>query len=191
MSYFKQLHDLPILDLEKELNQMFSKKLLSWGNGNQICVNTLPTHPDDYFIGVGSLWLDWDNKKEIKLSDGSIEYDIPERENPREETDFSILCNVFRDTLFEEIYLSLKSKYTLGRIRLMKMKPKTCLSWHQDVCNRIHFPIKTEPGCLMIIDNEVKHMPKNTWWYTNTFPYHTAINASKLERIHLVCSVES
>jgi len=149
----------------------------------------LPSHPDDYLIGTGSLMYDWENKKRIEKSDGTVEYEVPERTNPRHESDFSILCTVFKDSLFEEIYQSIQTKYKLGRIRLMKMKPKTCLSWHMDDCIRIHYPIKTDKGCMMIIDQEVKHMPANTWWQTNTLPYHTAINASKIDRIHLVASV--
>jgi hypothetical protein len=71
----------------------------------------------------------------------------------------------------------------------MKSKPKTCLSWHVDTTPRIHFPIKTQDGCFMVIDNEVQHLTKNTWWWTNTVAPHTAFNASKEDRIHLVAVV--
>ena len=188
VSNFKPI-DLPTFDLVNELNLLIKNKKIHWPKENQICINTLPTHPDNYEIGSGSLRLDWGNKKIVKKSDGTEEIFIPERIIPREESDFNQLCSVFKNTLFEKVYSQLKTKYSLGRVRLMKMKPKTCLSWHQDMCPRVHYPIVTEKGCLMIIENEVRHMPVNTWWYTNTLPYHTAINSSNIERIHLVASI--
>jgi hypothetical protein len=41
----------------------------------------------------------------------------------------------------------------------------------------------------MIIEDEVKHLPANTWWLTNTLVKHTALNASMEDRIHLVASL--
>jgi hypothetical protein len=38
----------------------------------------------------------------------------------------------------------------------------------------------------MVIEDEVKFLPENTWWKTNTLKPHTAFNASKENRIHLV-----
>ena len=114
---------------------------------------------------------------------------VPRLQNPRQESDFNTLCSVFKDTLFEDVYKNLDRKYNIGRIRLMKMKPKTCLSWLIDLCARVHFPIKTQDGCIMVIENEVMHMAAGTWWYTNTHNKHTAVNASNQDRIHLVCSV--
>ena len=189
MDNFYKLDDLPIYDLQKELSDLIQNKKLIWPNNNQICINTLSTHPDDYQIGCGSLELDWHNTKKTLLADGTEEIHVPKLANPRQESDFDTLCTVFRDTLFDDVYSDLKQKYSIGRIRLMKMKPKTCLSWHIDLCARVHYPIKTQDGCMMIIDQQVCHMPANTWWYTDTHKHHTAINASRSDRIHLVCSV--
>lgn len=189
MSYFTQLHDLPVHDLHHELKNLIHQKKLSWENTNQICINTLPTHPDDYLIGCGSLELDWHNQHTIVHDDGTQEIYVPKLKNPRQESDFDTLCSVYKHTLFEDVYQHLNRKYSLGRVRLMKMKPKTCLSWHKDLCARLHFPIKTQDGCIMVIENEVMHMPADTWWYTNTHNKHTAVNASNQDRIHLVCSV--
>ena len=74
-------------------------------------------------------------------------------------------------------------------MRLMLMKPKSCLTWHNDFDTRLHYPIQTNKGCQMVIENEVLHMPANTWWLTNTSYDHTAFNASTDTRIHLVVSI--
>ena len=66
MSHFIQLYDLPVHDLDQELKKIIQQKKLSWENTNQICINTLATHPDDYLIGSGSLELDWNNKQTLE-----------------------------------------------------------------------------------------------------------------------------
>ena len=42
------------------------------------------------------------------------------------------------------------------------------------------------PNNFMIIEDEVKHLPNNTWWLTDTTHNHTALNGSTKDRIHLV-----
>ena len=71
----------------------------------------------------------------------------------------------------------------------MRSGSKSCLSWHIDSEIRIHYPIKTQEGCLMIIEEEAKHLTQNQWWWTNTVIPHTAMNASKEDRVHLVVSI--
>jgi hypothetical protein len=183
MSYFKLLNDLPIYNLYDEYIRLVNEKIIPEID-DQMCINTVLHKEDNVFYGRGSLYYDWDNKKEVN---GKI--DVPLREVPLKESDFNILCTRFRGTLFEEIYNALKQKYNLGRIRIMKMRPKTCLTWHQDDTIRVHFPMKTYEGCMMIIDNEVKHLNEMTWWETNTLPCHTTINAGTKDRFHLVCVV--
>ena len=41
----------------------------------------------------------------------------------------------------------------------------------------------------MIIEDEVKHLQKNKWYHTDTRYEHTAMNASKETRMHLVACV--
>lgn len=186
MSQFTLLNDLPIFDLEKELDFLLNNKLIDWTIDSQICLNTVLGHEDDYTLGSGSLAYNWNNKV---IENGIEKFVVQKIENPKQEEDFNILCTVFRNTLFEKVYNALSSKYKLGRVRLMKSNPKTCLSWHVDSSPRIHFPIKTQDSCFMVIEEEVKHLPEKTWWWTNTILPHTAFNASKEARIHLVATV--
>jgi len=180
MNYFKHISDLPIYDLYSEYKRLVNNNVIPEID-DQMCINTVQTRPSDVFYGRGSLFYDWDNKKEI---DGKIE--IPLRDVPLKESDFNTLCTQFRGSLFEDIYQALRKKYNIGRLRIMKMRPKTCLTWHQDDTTRVHYPIKTHKGCMMIIDSKVKHLPEMTWWETNTLPHHTTINAGTVDRLHLV-----
>ena len=41
----------------------------------------------------------------------------------------------------------------------------------------------------MVIEDEVLHMPADTWWYADTTLKHTAMNASNEYRIHLVAAI--
>jgi hypothetical protein len=41
----------------------------------------------------------------------------------------------------------------------------------------------------MVIEDEVKHLEQNKWYFTNTTKEHTAFNASKENRIHLVANI--
>ena len=71
--------------------------------------------------------------------------------------------------------------------------------WSSDVCSsdlhrdpepRLHIPIITNPGCLMVIDNVAKHMPADgSVWITNNTKYHNAFNGGEENRIHLVACV--
>ena len=186
MKNFKQIENYPIYNLYSVLNDMIDKNILSWKNGNQICLNTTPDNPDDPLFGVGSLDLDWKN---IYKVDGKTI--VPPRAVPLREDEFTDLCSQFKGTVFEEIYNFLQTKYIVGRVRLMRSTFGSCMSWHYDYSPRLHYPIKTQEGCFMVIDDEIKHMPENTWWWTDTTKYHTAFNSSKDTRIHLVvCIVE-
>jgi hypothetical protein len=187
MSYFEQLYDLPVLDLNQELEKLESNGVIKWHpNDNQICLNTMIGHETDYLLGSGSLVWDWSR---ARMENGKI-VDCPRFEPERKnETDFTELCTQFHGTMFEEVYSALKTKYHLGRVRLMKSNPKTCLSWHIDEYPRVHYPIFTHNGCFMVIEDQVKYLPKYTWWYTNTLLKHTAFNGSGCERVHLVATI--
>jgi len=189
MKYFKQLTHFQAYDLYNELNNLVESNTISWPTDGQICLNTLPTQPDNYLLGCGSLKYNWSGKKEVKDQFGNLSLEVPEHEVVYSEDDFSFLCSQFHNTLFEKIYNSLSKFYVLGRVRIMKSKPKTCMSWHVDSTHRIHYSIKTQNGCFMVIKDEVLHLPQDTWWWTNTTKPHTAFNGSKEERIHLVAVV--
>jgi hypothetical protein len=189
MKNFKKINDLPIYDLTEDLSKLLSENKIDFLTSNQICLTTTKDCPDDFRLGSGSLVYDWVNVTEIKNADGTIETVPTKREVPLKEEDFSVLCSQFKGTKFEEIYNIISKKYKLGRVRIMKMDMRYVMTWHTDTSPRLHYPIKTQTGCFMIIDNEFMHIPQNEWWITNTEKVHTALNASKISRIHLVATV--
>lgn len=172
---FHELDDLPIYDdLLEELEQIIPE----WQNHDQICLTTEVGHENDFLRGIGSL--------EHHL----VENKLSPRDTILYDENFTVLCNQFRDTKFEDIYLALKSLYpTIGRIRIMSSHGRGCLTWHKDKQRRIHFPIKTSEGCLMIIESEVKHLEQGKWYHTDTLKKHTAINASIFSRVHIVVNI--
>ena len=112
------------------------------------------------------------------------------RDKPIEESKYSELVSDFQNTYFEEVYKTLSSKFKLGRVRLLLKEPRSTLSWHRDPEPRLHIPIVTNPGCLMVIDKTAHHMPADgSVWVTNNLKYHNAFNGGEENRVHLVACV--
>lgn len=189
MSNFIELNDLPEFDLRTDFNFLLQNKKISWPESNQICLNTIVSEPTNYLKGTNSLIYDWDNAKDTIDEYGNKKLVVPLHKTPLQEEDFTVLCKQFENTVFETVYNLLSQRYKLGRVRLMKSTPKSCLTWHTDSSPRIHYPIKTQEGCFMVIENEVKHLEANKWYWTDTIKPHTAFNASKEDRIHLVAVI--
>ena len=94
------------------------------------------------------------------------------------------------DTYFKEVYDELSKKYKLGRVRILLKEPRSTLSWHRDPEPRLHIPIITNPGCIMVIEETAKHMPADgSAWITNNTKYHNAFNGGEEGRVHLVACV--
>ena len=107
-----------------------------------------------------------------------------------DESKYSEFIKDYENTYFKEVYDVLSSKYKLGRVRILLKEPRSTLSWHRDPEPRLHIPIITNPGCLMVIDNVAKHMPADgSVWVTNNTKYHNAFNGGEENRIHLVACV--
>ena len=112
------------------------------------------------------------------------------RDVPIDESKYTQLVPEFEKTYFKEVFETLKERFKLGRVRLLLKEPRSTLSWHRDPEPRLHIPIITNPGCLMVIDNAAKHMPADgSVWITNNTKYHNAFNGGEENRIHLVACV--
>jgi len=144
------------LDIEKIKSEL---KLLPKFD-EQICLQGTKDNLDPFW-GVGK-WLE-------------------KHEKGYKETDF----NTF---IFDMPYVnSILSDLKMYRTRVMNLKSKTCYTYHKDLSKRIHIPVETNKDCFMIINNEVKHYPADGNYYVvDTTQYHTALNASMLDRIHIV-----
>ncbi len=95
-----------------------------------------------------------------------------------------------KDTYFKVVYDELSKRFKLGRVRILLKEPRSTLSWHRDPEPRLHIPIITNPGCIMVIDETAKHMPADgSAWVTNNVKYHNAFNGGEEGRVHLVACV--
>lgn len=93
--------------------------------------------------------------------------------------------------LFDIPYInSIMKEQNLYRVRLMNLKSKTCYTYHEDYEKRFHIPISTNENCFFIIDDKLKRYPADGNWYIiDTTKKHTAVNASRKDRIHLVGNI--
>ena len=113
-----------------------------------------------------------------------------EREPYIDETRYTLFNPKLNNTYFKYVYEKINEFFEIGRCRVIKMPPRTTLSWHRDPEPRLHIPLITNPGCIMVIDNVAKHMPADgSVWITNNTKYHNAFNGGEENRIHLVACV--
>ena len=103
---------------------------------------------------------------------------------------YKVFEPLLMSTYFKNVYDTLSKHYKLGRVRILKLNSRTCLSYHKDPEARLHIPLITNPGALMIVDNEACHMQADgAVYYVDTTKYHTALNVGDSERIHLVATI--
>ena len=107
-----------------------------------------------------------------------------------DESKYTEFVNDFKGTYFEDVYHELSKKFKLGRVRLLLKEPRSTLSWHRDPEPRLHIPIYTNPGAIMVVDSVAKHLPADgSVWITNNTKYHNAFNGGEENRVHLVACV--
>ena len=77
------------------------------------------------------------------------------------------------------------------RSRIMRMKGKTCYTYHQDPTKRMHIPLVTNENCFFIIDDVIHRYPADGNHYlADTTKKHTFVNASMEDRIHIIGCVD-
>tara|TARA_B100001123_G_scaffold339663_1_gene384758 strand:- start:176 stop:766 length:591 start_codon:yes stop_codon:yes gene_type:complete len=147
-------------------------------NFGAICLNQIPGDPDSTKgnNARGVYWTKPDHTGKESARDKII--------NERLYTEF---VKDFEKTYFKEVYEKLSKKFKLGRVRILLKQPRSTLSWHRDPEPRLHVPIITNPGCIMVIENVAKHLPADGSVYiTNNLKYHNAFNGGEENRVHLV-----
>jgi len=104
------------------------------------------------------------------------------------ERDFCHLNAFFKGSDIERLLDHLYADgYSHGRVRIMRMSPKTTYSYHMDCENRLHFALQTSKHCMFIIDDEVFRIPSDGCGYLlSTVLPHTAVNCWDQMRLHLV-----
>jgi len=187
MNQFKDFHTVENLKfdlnkLQNSLNQILKIKKYDTANGIKnfaaICLNQIPGNPESIKgnNARGVYWTKPDSSGKESIRDKILDESL-----------YSEFVKDFEHTYFKEVYDILKSKFKLGRVRILLKEPRSTLSWHRDPEPRLHIPIITNPGCMMVIENEAKHLPADGSVYiTNNVKYHNAFNGGEENRVHLV-----
>ena len=174
-----------ILKLRKALKDVLSRKSYDNAAGTKyiagICLNQIPGKPasiiGENFKGIYWTKPDSTGKEQIrakKINESAYTEFVPD----------------LADTYFKEVYDKLSKKFKLGRVRILLKEPRSTLSWHRDPEPRLHIPIITNPGSIMVIDEVAKHLPADgSAWITNNTKYHNAFNGGEENRVHLVACV--
>lgn len=139
---------------------------------------------------AGNFWYQGCGSLKYKFGENFIDENgnLKETEIKLTQFDFIIFNKELRGTYLESVHNIIAKDYKFGRMRLMGMPHKKCMSIHVDTSKRIHIPVITNENCLMIIKNRVYHMPATGNAYlTDTTKPHTALNANhNFMRLHLL-----
>ncbi len=180
----KQNIEFDIAKLQESYKEIVkTKKFEDAGvtNFGAISLTQIPGNPES-IIGSNARGIYW-TKPDKTGKEVSRDVNIKEE-------DYSEFIKEYENTYFKEVYDKLSSKYKLGRVRILLKQPRSTLSWHRDPEPRLHIPIITNPGCVMVIDNAAYHMPADgSVWITNNTKYHNAFNGGEENRIHFVACV--
>ena len=181
----KQNLKFDIVKLQEAFKQITQTKKFDDGGGishfGAICLTRKPGDPESVkgHKARGIYWTKPDKSGKEVSRDVTID-----------EKDYSEFIPDYENTYFKEVFDKLTSRYKLGRVRILLKEPRSTLSWHRDPEPRLHIPIITNPGSIMVIDNIAKHMPADgSVWITNNTKYHNAFNGGEENRIHLVACV--
>jgi len=181
----KQNFKFDIFKLQQAYRQIVKTKKFDDGGGishfGAICLTRKPGDPESVkgSKARGIYWTKPD-KSGVEVS----------RDINIDESEYSEFISDYENTYFKEVFDVISSKFKLGRVRILLKEPRSTLSWHRDPEPRLHIPIITNPGCLMVIDNVAKHMPADgSVWITNNTKYHNAFNGGEENRVHLVACV--
>lgn len=164
----------PMETLSRDLHRLLERT--PFNHQHQISLTGLNQQQQDPYLFTGSLY-DYENSVFLK-----------------QEQEFTYFLDIYRDLLFYQIYQDLVAAlpFPIGRMRLLKMLPKSCYSMHKDDGFRFHLALQTNPQCFLIFkDAGAFHIPGDGQIYgSNTLLDHSAMNGSFTDRIHLVVSTK-
>ena len=187
MNNFNDFHNVKgmkfdIVKLQEGLKEVLKVKSYDSANGiknfSAICLNQIPGKPESTKgnFARGVYWTKPDQSGKEAVRDKMLD-----------ETLYTEFVKDFEYTYFKEVYQKLSSRFKLGRVRILLKEPRSTLSWHRDPEPRLHIPIITNPGCIMVIENVARHLPADGSVYiTNNVKYHNAFNGGEESRVHLV-----
>lgn len=156
---------------------------VGWGHTNQIGLRCKINSVDPWFDSAGSLY-----SQETKSYLGS-------------ESDFTV-WNLNTDNYLRQQIEKLQEleKFSINRVRIMRLLPLRGLSVHRDSEVRYHLVLKTNPKAYFAFTDNIEvsstdvteigkfyHIPSDGHWYfVDTTKFHYVYNGGSEERIHLV-----
>ena len=147
-------------------------------SGERVNCISLTHKPDNASDPRGIFWTMNENYEEVQV------------ERFVDEEAYRVFEPLLMDSYFKNIHQTLSEHYSLGRVRILKLDTRTSLSYHRDPEARLHIPIITNPGALMIVEKAAHHMKADGGvYYMDTTKYHTALNGGNQPRIHLVATI--
>lgn len=182
--FIKRLDTKVNLDTVKKcVNEILAKR--PWPNGsvedyrisNQIGLRHRPYAFDKWLDAVGGAKDNQEGKKE---------------------TDFSVWNEDVPQYLVDVVEsVAKENNFKIGRVRIMRLMPKTGLMMHEDFEKRVHLVITTNKGCYISTPTTVEqgadyqivgyHIPADEHFYKiDTTVYHFVYNSGDTERVHLV-----
>lgn len=124
---------------------------------------------------------------------GSL-YDVPERKALHWEQEFKYFLREFEGTYLHEVYKTVNEALggTVGRVRLMRLQPRECYTFHKDDNVRYHLAVRTHRAAFIAFQSGLHHIPADGRVYrVDTTQPHTALNGGREDRVHLVISTSS
>ena len=148
---------------------------------NAICINRIPGDPNS-ISGGNVRGLYWTYPDSTNVEEQRLPF--------IEEIKYTEICPEFKGTYVEEVYNLINKRFKIGRVRFLMKPPRSCLSWHRDPEMRLHIPIITNKGNIMVIKDTAFHMPANGSGYiTDNRQYHNFFNGSEVDRVHIVATL--
>ena len=148
---------------------------------NYVCMTQIPGDPKSAEVDAMLKGLYWtkpnSSSKEITKKD-----DL-------DESKYTEFCSKYSGTYFEEIHRELSKRWIIGRMKLMLLRPETCLSRHRDHKPILDIAIQSNSDAFLVVDGEQFSVPVDgSVWLIDTTNYHTAYNAGETDRISLIAT---
>jgi len=142
-------------------------------------------YKDKWHQSCGSLIYDYrsvngdpNNRTKVKKSYVATENDFPE------------IIEEIKSTYFYNVYKTLSTEFKIGRMRIMRMKPWTCLTWHHDSSKRLHIPIISNPGNRLVINTTCHQLiADGSVYLVDTTQDHSAFNGGLEDRYNLLITL--
>lgn len=176
MNFITKLSSVNLKNALADMNGVLS--LFNWNEHNQIGLRHKKGAKNEWGDAIGGLFDKVSSRQIAKESDF---------------TEWNSCIPSYTKQILEELAEQENIKW--GRIRYMRLIPKTGLSIHQDTEVRYHLALQTNKNCIFseCFDNENirsvgYNISSNGYWYkVDTTKQHFVFNGSWEPRIHLVC----